>query len=163
MNYIDDHPREPIPLTANHSKYDKFEAERQLTQAISGAHEVLASATTVFPFTLFPDTITVDRTKLTVTHRTFFSMAEVTSINIEDILNVVANVGPFFGSLVISTRFFDVKKPYEVNWLWRNDALRIARIMHGYIIAVQHKIDCSALSTNELSAQLDELGKEGQV
>jgi len=157
----DEQPREPIPLQTNQSKYDKYEAERQLTQAISGSHEVLAAATTVFPFTMFPDTITVDRTKLTVTHRTFFSVAEVMSINIEDILNVVANVGPFFGSLVISTRFFDVKKPYKVNWLWREDALKIARIMHGYIIAIQRKIDCTALSTKELASMLDELGKEG--
>jgi hypothetical protein len=151
----------PIPdehLTAD-KRYDKYNAEKQLTQAIGSAHEVLSSATTVFPFTLFPDTITIDRTKLTVAHRSFFGVAEVMSMNVEDVLNVTANVGPFFGSLRITTRFFDPGKPYEINWLWRADAVKLKRILQGYILAMQRKIDCSALTTGELTRLLDELGQ----
>lgn len=145
----------PAPAT----EYEKREVKKELTKAIGGAHEVLMTATTVFPFTLFPDTITIDRTKLTVAHRTFFRVAEVMSIRVEDVLNITANVGPFFGSVKIATRFFDTEKPYEVDYLTRDDTLRIKRIMQGYIIAMQRKIDCSALTSKELARMLDELGQ----
>jgi hypothetical protein len=140
-------------------KLDKAEAERKLQQAVVGTRQVLFEATTVFPFTLFPDTVVVDREKLTVTHRIFFQVAEVMSIRTEDILNVTADVGPFFGSLKISTRFFNTKKPYRVNYLWRNDALRIKRIVQGCIIARQKGIDCSAFEAKELANMFDELGQ----
>lgn len=141
------------------TKYEKYEAERQLTKAISGSTDMLVRAKTVFPFTLFPDSITIDRTQLTIAHRSFFQVGEVISIRIEDILNVDANVGPFFGSLKVYTRFYTTEKPYTVNWLSRDDALRIKRILHGYLIATKKGVDCSALETRELSTMLDELGK----
>jgi hypothetical protein len=149
-------PSDPTPPSI---KYQKYEAERQLAQAVGGSNEVLGAATTVFPFTLFPDTVTIDRTQITITHRSFFAVGEVTSIRIEDVLNVDANVGPFFGSLKVYTRYFNTEKPYIVNWLWRSDALRIKRILHGYLIATKKEIDCSALSTKELSTMLDQLGQ----
>lgn len=140
-------------------KYEKFQAEHELGKAISDSQEALVTATTVFPFTLFPDTVIVDREKFTVAHRIFFRVAEVTTIRVEDILNVTADVGPFFGSLKILTRFFDPDKPYTVNFLWRSDTLRIKRVLQGYVIAIQKKIDCSALSTPELAVLLDDLGR----
>lgn len=149
----------PLPSTGKNTKLDKIEAKQQLSKAISGSHDALVTATTVFPFTFFPDSVIVDREKFTVTHRIFVRVAEVTSIRVEDILNVTADVGPFFGSLKISTRFFDPDKPYAVNYLWRSDALKIKRIMQGYIIAIQRGIDCTALSTPELAKLLDELGR----
>ncbi len=138
---------------------DKKKAEEELVEAIGDAHDVLVRATTVFPVTLFPDTITVDRTKLTVTHREFFRIGEALSIRIEDILNVTATVGPLFGSIKISTRFFDSNKPYTVHHFWRADALKIKRIVQGYLIARQQEVDTSSLSTRELARKLDELGK----
>lgn len=140
---------------------DKRSAQQELQHAVMGANKVLVSATTVFPFTLFPDTVTVDREKISVTQRFFIQVAEVTTIRIEDILSITADVGPFFGSLKISTRFFSPEKPHRVNFLWRHDALRIKRIVQGYIIALQKSIDCSALSTPELRDLLDKLGQAG--
>jgi hypothetical protein len=135
------------------------EAVRQLQQEIGNSNEILIRATAVFPFNMFRDSITVDRNKLTITKRTFFGVAEVMSVRIEDLLHVNANVGPFFGSLRISNRFFDAKRPYEVHYLKREDALRIKRILQGYIIATQKQIDCSSFKTPELARMLDELGQ----
>jgi hypothetical protein len=133
---------------------------RQLNRVIGNTAEALASATTVFPFTLFPDTVTVDREKLTVTHRVFFAVGEVVSVRVEDILNVTADVGPFFGSLKINTRFFDESKPYIINYLWRGETLHMKRILQGYMTALKQHIDCSALSTKELATLLDSLSKD---
>ncbi len=136
------------------------ESKQELRDAIKDSQQVLVCATTVFPFTLFPDTISVDRTKLTVTRRSFFSVAEVMSIRIEDILNVVANVGPFFGNIKVSSRIMTAEQPHHIDHLWRDDAMRIKRILQGYIIALEKKIDCSGLGTRELASMLDKLGQD---
>lgn len=139
---------------------ESSEAKQAINKIVGLAHEPIFQATTVFPFTLFPDTVTIDRTKLTVTHRVFFKVAEIVGINIEDILNVTPNVGPFFGSILVHTRFFDPDKPYAVNYLKREDALKIDRIMHGYSIALEKGIDASSVPTKELAEMLDKLGHE---
>jgi hypothetical protein len=158
-NHIPSQTLRTKPLNGGTDRYGHYKVHHELSSVIQAAQEPLITATTVFPFTLFPDTVVVDREKLTVAHRIFFQVAEVLSIRIEDILNVTADVGPFFGSLKLSTRFFDKSKPYNVNYLWREDALKIKRIMQGYIIATQKGIDCSALSSPELAKLLDELGQ----
>lgn len=137
---------------------DDAKAARQIRETIGNSREILAEATTVFPFTLFPDTAIIDREKLTITHRFFFMVAEVTTIQIEDILNVTADVGPLFGSLQIHSRFFNPDRPQTINYLWRNDATRLKRVLQGYVIATQKKIDCSRFSVKQLTQLLDELG-----
>ncbi len=134
--------------------------KQELKEAIKEASEVLVSATTVFPLSLFPDTLTVDRTKITTTRRTFFRVAEVVSIRIEDVLHVTAHVGPLFGSIKITSRIFSDEQPYTIDHFWRDDAMRIKRIAQGYLVALKNKIDCSTLSTEELAAMLDKLGQD---
>lgn len=136
------------------------ETKRELEHAIAGSQEVLCTATTLFPFALFPDTVTLDRAKLTLTHREFFGSAEVMSIRVEDILNVTANIGPMLGSVKIVSRVFNIEKPYTLDKFKRNDALRVKRITQGYVIALQRKIDCSAMPSLELAAMLEKLGTD---
>lgn len=132
----------------------------KLKEVVSNAEDVLVSSTTVFPFTLFPDTLKIDREKLTITHRTFFKVSQVMSIHIEDVLNVTVNAGPFFGSLEIFTRFFANDKPYRITFFWRDDALKLKAIIQGYIIARQKNIDTSSIECKELAKMLEKLGKE---
>ncbi len=110
----------------------------KLYRAAIKSHDNLFSANTVFPFILFPDTITLDREKLTIIHRPFFMMAHVTAIRIHDILNAEVDIGPFFGSLRIITRYYsgpdsqfagpdsteNHRKPASINFLWRHDAIK---------------------------------------
>ena len=146
-------------LLVDHLKARKNATREQLRKVIDNSCETLVTATTVFPFTLFPDTVTIDRNKLNITHRVFFWTGEVINIKIEDILNVTARVGPFLGSIQIHTRFYDPHRAYVVNLLWRKDALKIDRIMQGYYVAKEEGIDLSVLDTQELAQKLDELGK----
>ncbi len=152
------HPEISNPFHANKKKQ---EVAHDLEAALQNTSDVLLKVTAVFPLTMFPDTVTMNRTNLTITHRTFFKVSEVLSISIDDILNVTASVGPFFGSIKITTRFFSPDKPYDVDNFKREDALRIKRVVQGYIIAKQNDIDCSDLTTKELSTLLNNLGKDG--
>lgn len=137
----------------------KAKALNELHKIAESSQEVLASASTVFPLDLFPDRVAVDRTQVTIAHRTFLWMGDVTSVRIEDILNVTANVGLIFGSLRISTRFFDPDKPYEIPRLWREDALKLQAIIQGLLIASKKDIDASALEGAELVQEAAKLGQ----
>jgi hypothetical protein len=132
--------------------------EEKLVDVTVGAHDILFTASTVFPFVLFPDTISMDRQQLTIVHRSFFSTANTISVRIEDVLNLESNVGPFFGSIHIFSKFFtnDIK---SVSFLSRSNTLKIQRLVQGYMIAHHRKIDCSTVEKNQLIVLLNDLGQ----
>jgi hypothetical protein len=134
------------------------ESRQELEDAIAGSNEVLTTARTTL--TLFPDTFTLDRAKLTIAKRSFFRTAEVMSLRIEDVLNVTASVGPLFGRIKIMSRVLSTDQSDTIGRFWRGDAERIKRITQGYVIALQRNIDMSALGTSELAAMLDKLGQD---
>lgn len=131
-----------------------------LRKIVSQSHEILMSANTVFPITLFPDTVTVDRTKITITRRDFFWSSDVLSIRIEDVLNVSATVGPLFGSLTIASRVMSTTDHFVINHFWRSDAIRLKHMIQGYVIAQHNKIDTAHLDRKELIDTLIELGHD---
>ncbi len=122
------------------------------------SHDILFSANTVFPLTLFPDTVTIDREKITIANRIFFLVAKIMSVPIRDILSVEVDVGPFFGSVHFSSRFFD-NNHHKVNFLWREDALKLQRMLQGYIIAHEREIDCKDIDKEKLIILLNDLGQ----
>ncbi len=133
---------------------------KELNNLVAKSNEVLATANTVFPFDLFPDTVTLDRTKVTIIKRSFFWSAEVISIRIEDILNVTTGVGPFFGSLTIASRVMSSVDHFTTNYFWRKDAIRLKHIVQGYVIAHHNKIEVSHLSQQDMIKTLSELGHD---
>lgn len=142
-------------VSQNHSKdpTDPETSKAELKAAVQESQEVLIKASS---FGMFPDTITLDRAQLTITKRMFMRVAEVNSMRVEDILNVVVSVGPVFGNIKFFSRTADIH-PCEIDHLWRSDALRIKRITQGYVVAIQREIDCSHLSTTELIRALEQL------
>lgn len=134
------------------------ETRQELRQAIRGSNQILAQGTTVLA--LFPDTMTVDRAKVTITKRTFYRMAEVMSMRIEDILNATCTVGPVFGTVSIVSRVLNDDQSYTIGRFWRSEAKRLKRVLQGYVIALQRQIDCGKLETRELAAMLERLGAD---
>lgn len=118
----------------------------------------LLKMSTVFPFDLLPDTITLDREKLTVINRTFFGSAKIISTPYTDILSVELEVGPFLGNVKIKTRFFE-NEPLSCNLLAKSDAYKLKNLLAGYIIATQNNEDLSILSDKQLVEKLSGLGK----
>jgi len=148
------------PHTAAQSDHVKISA---LKQMVRKSHEVLATARGVFPMTLFPDKITLDRTKVTIVKRDFFWTSNVVSIRIEDVLNVTCGTGPLFGSITVSSRVMNSIDHYEVNFLWRNEAIYLKSIIQGYVIAKHNKIDTANLSRQEMLETLSELGRDSDT
>jgi hypothetical protein len=137
-------------------KTDELSALRRLVRR---SQEVLISAHTVFPLTLFPHSIVMDRTKITIIKRTFFWSSSVMSIRVDDILNVSCDVGPLFGSVTIASRVMNSIDHFEVHYLWRGDAIYLKHIVQGYVFARQNNVDMSELSRTQLLETIAELGQ----
>ncbi len=148
------------PKTAVRAATPAKAKEKELKKIVEQSHEVLMAANTVFPITLFPDTVTVDRTKVTIIRRDFFWSSDVMSIRIEDVLNVSASVGPLFGSLTVASRVMSTIDHFQINHFWRNDAIRLKHIIQGYVIAQHNNIDTAHLSRKELIDTIVELGDD---
>ncbi len=137
---------------------DPHESLRRIVQK---SHQILASAQTVIlPMNLFPDTVVVDRTKITITKRSFFWTSSVISIRIEDVLNVACSTGPIFGSLIISSRVMNSTDHYEIDYFWRKDALQLKQLIQGYVIAQHNRIQTSHLEREDLVKTLLDLGDD---
>ena len=134
------------------------EGPEEMLEITERAHEVLYEANTVFPFTLFPSTLTLDREKLTIAHRTFWRTAEITSVPISEILSCKVNVGPFFGSLHLVFSFF-ADNQRTISYLWRKDATEMQRMIHGYIIAHKREINTTNVGLDDLKILLKEIGQ----
>lgn len=131
-----------------------------LRKVVKESSEVLGSARTVFPLTLFPDSVIVDRSKITIIKRDFFWTSRVISIQIEDILNIEAGVGPFFGSLNIASRVMSSVDHFRIDYFWRDDAIFLKHLIQGYVIAKHNKLDISQLTKKELIETLTGLGED---
>jgi hypothetical protein len=134
------------------------EVHERLIDITEKAQDILFKADTVFPFTLFPDTITLDREKLTVATRSFFRIAKIVSVPVSSISSAEVDVGPFFGSLHMASKFF-VQNTYRVNFLWRSEAAKLQHLLQGFIIAQEKKIDVTDIDKEDLLILLDDLGQ----
>lgn len=132
--------------------------EHQINEVKTQTEDILYEAETVFPFTLFPDTVKVDREKLTLAKRDFFRTATITSVPISEIMSIEANVGPFFGSIHLILRFFNDNER-NIRFFWRQDAINLQRLIHGFIIAHHKGIDLSKVPSKELRETLTQIGQ----
>ena len=138
-----------------------LDAHDSLDQIVEKSHQILAAANTVMlPTNPFPDSVVVDRTKITITKRSFFWSAEVISIRIEDILNVSTSVGPLFGSLTLSSRVMNSTDHYEIASFWNKDVQYMKRIIQGYVIAQHNQIETSHLNRKQLVETLLKIGSD---
>lgn len=134
------------------------EVHEKLIDITEKAQDVLFEADTVFPFTLFPDTITLDREKLTVATRTFFRVAKIVSVPVSSVSSAEVDVGPFFGSLHMASKYF-VQNKYSVNFLPRSAAIKLQRLLQGFIISQEKKIDLTDIEKSDLLMLLGDLGQ----
>ena len=127
----------------------------KLIDITEGTRDNLIAARTVFPFVLFPDSICIDRQKLTIVHRSFF---RTINVQIDDVQIAKVDVGPFFGSVHLASKYF-VDNIQSINFLKRSDAIKIQSLLQGYMIAHHRQIDCTSIDNGQLVVLLNELGQ----
>lgn len=150
-------PEGPSPAELTGSQ-EPQEVHEQLIDVTEKAQDILFEADTLFPFTLFPDTITIDREKVTIAQRVFFRMARIVSSPLSSIISAEATMGPFFGSVTLSSKYF-VNNTYSINFLSRGHALKIQHLLQGFIIAQEKGIDLTDINEADLKILLADLGQ----
>ena len=88
----------------------------------------------------------------------FFQVASTTSVQIDDVQVVKVDVGPFFGSIHLASKYF-VDNLQSINFLRRGDAIKIQNLLQGYMIAHHREIDCSSIDNDQLVILLNDLGQ----
>lgn len=119
---------------------------------------ILHKASAIFPFALFPDTVTVDTDQVCVLRRVFFWAHTVSSVNHADILNVTVESGPFFATLKITTRFFQAPME-EVEKLTTRDAHMLRKLIHGLMVVKRQNVAFDDSNPDKLRQQLLEIGE----
>ena len=117
----------------------------------------LLSLNTLFPFQLFPTTITIEKTKVNIKEQHFLGMTDTRSLLIADISSVESESNVLFGTLVFRIRVASAL-PIEVRFLSRLRAAKARRMIEGLMVIVANKIDMTKITTAELLANLENLG-----
>lgn len=133
------------------------EAVHKLEGMVEKAQNVLCRARAVWPLDFFPDIITIDRKKLTIEHRSFWGVKQTVSVRHSDVTNVQAHVGPFFGSLIITSEHF-INNIQTIKYLPRGDVLKIQQLIQGMIIAHKEGVEMNDIDDKKLLELLNELG-----
>ncbi len=138
---------------------DRKKHTASLAALTTGSTENLFSAHTVFPFVLIPDTLKIDRQKLTIVHNDFIRASHTVSIRLKDLRNVQSDIGPLFGSITLTSQHF-LNNTQTIKYIKRKDIIEAQRLLQGFMIAHRAQIDTNNIEHEELKALLNKLGQE---
>lgn len=144
---------------------DNEKVKDKLKTLVEHEDVVLLKAKTFFPFDLFPDTIVIDTTKVSVTKKLFFATEQLTVINYKDIADVRLETSLFLANLKITylpkiEGFMPPDtKQMKINLLSRRDAVKAQHTIKGILIARREGIDISRLTPDELENVITQLGE----
>lgn len=132
-------------------------ATTELEKLSDSANTKLFSCKTVFPFTLFPDEIYVDKTKVTIAKKVFFLSKNVKTILIKDIRFIDVGTSPFFATLSIEIINYE-QNPAPIRFLKRNDAIKMHDIISGMIAVKAEHIDLEDISRKKIVEEATTIG-----
>jgi hypothetical protein len=151
------------PAPSNHGKNVRFTKTDtvSLMEIADGSRDNLLSIHTVYPFAWFADTLKVDRQKLTIVHKGLFSSSHTTSIRLKELRNVQSYLGPLYGSVTLTSQHFQ-NNTQTIKFLKRKDIIEAQRLLQGFMIAHEARIDTDNIEQKELRALLIGLGQENR-
>lgn len=173
-----DENSQPIPeAKPDHKSIKEGEKEAQKAEAkvreqtrhklenISQRHDFeIIRATGVFPFDLFPDTIIIDTTKITLVRKQMLATEQIITIPLKDIADAHVQTALFLASVTFAymphASSPGMLKPEEetIACLRREDAIRIKNILKGVLIAIAEDIDLAKMSPEEVANILEKFG-----
>lgn len=141
------------------------EANRQRLKAITARHDIeLMRTKSIFPFTIFTDTLIIDTTKVTIAKKQLFGTEYITTIPLKDIADVVVQTVMFLAAVTISympqaesggNKSVDA----QIDNLPRKEAIKVKNILKGVLVAKAEEINIANLSPKELAEILQKFGK----
>lgn len=128
-----------------------------IDEVLEESNIVLAKFRGVWPFDFFPDEIIIDKQAVTIVRHWFFGVGQKITCHFDDLVNAEVNVGPFFGSLNIYSKYF-TDGVEHVKWFSASDARRIHAILQGLLIAKKEGVDLKTVPNEEILGKLYEIG-----
>ncbi len=129
----------------------------KIDQLIESQIQVLFQTVSVFPFEFFPTTLLIDKTKVTVKYKIFFTSYQLKSLLIQDISNIEVSTSWLFATLKIRSRL-PSEKVMSIKYLWKRDALEAQKIIQGLMVGIEEHIDVSRIPSNQLRKRAEQLG-----
>jgi hypothetical protein len=130
----------------------------KLRDIVQESSDILAEANSIFPFAIPSNKIIVDKHMLTIIYKMPFINAQKVSIAIEDIKNVQADFGIFFSSITVTSDHF-VNNIQKVNYLSRESAEEIQKLVQGAVVASKEEVNISKVESKDLKGLLQKLGE----
>lgn len=140
----------------------KEEKNRQAVEdMVSNSNRILVKVSSIFPWDLFPTSIIVEETRITIVHRQLFS-SQIHCIDIKNISNIFIDSSILFAQLTIVSNTF-AENQIIIGRLWKKEAMFIRRVIEGLRMFISHDIDTTAYTVKELINKLKELSTTGIV
>lgn len=135
------------------------EALATLQKLADQSQKVLLTISSIFPYDLIPDTLTIDENKVNFIRKEIFGAENIHSVLIEDITNITVNTGPFMASLeIIDSSNVRFPITYSIKHLKINKANLARRLIQGLITAKRSGVDLSSCNEKDLLKTLETLG-----
>jgi hypothetical protein len=141
------------------------EENKQRFKTITARQDIeILRAKGVFPFNLFPDTLVIDTTKVTLVRKQLFATEYIATIPLKDLSDVNVQTVLFLGTLMIrympqsNTPGMNEPVNIKIPNLHRYDAIRAKNILKGALVAKAEEIDIAKLSPDEVVDVLEKFG-----
>lgn len=132
------------------------DSTEDLQRAIHNTNEIIAEIS--LPLVVAGNKLILTRQKLIYETRTVFGRTSVKTLTIDQITNVTASIGPLFGIIYFSHTANDF--PPQAGIFWRADVIRMKRIIDGYVLAFQQRINTEGVAVSDLIPMLIKLGTD---
>ncbi len=146
------------------------ETNRQRFETIVARQDIeLLRADSVFPFTIFTDTIIIDTTKISISKKQLFATEYITTIPFKDLSDVNLQTYLFLGTVTLKympqSASPGMNNPVIVKIpnLKRKDAVKAKNILKGALVAKAEEIDIAKLSPKEIEEVLHKFGQSEGV
>ena len=151
-------PVNNIKQESNTSRQRKTEKDkRAIRDMVHDSNAILMSISSVYPFDLFPSTINVEATRVTIITRQLFA-SQVHSIDIKDISSVFIETSIIFAAITLKSKTYE-QKELLINNLWKKEAILLRRIIEGLRMFEKKDINTTDFSKEELLYKLEELSE----
>lgn len=133
----------------------KEEVDKQtVEELVKKSNRYIISISSLFPWTIFPNTINVEESRVTFIFRQFMS-SQSHSVDIRDISNVFIESSLFFATIQIVSRTF-IKNEIKIGYLNKKKAYEIRRVIEGLRTFANNDIDTSDYNVSELITKTEE-------
>lgn len=122
--------RMPISIWTNNQTNQKNESSTSMDTLVKNSSRPLMQVKSLFPFKIFPDSISVDRNKVDIVHTLFISSKQVFTILIEDIRTVELSFGILTATITFEVTGYE-QNPDPVKHIPRDLAMQMRCLILG--------------------------------